>query len=72
MSTQAVKLCCQTCGKLTWGCDDYDEPLCMSCTENLDEAAYERQQERLMEDGGGPTLQEQQIEAMKIKRGLKS
>lgn len=36
---------------------------------NLAEAAYERHQERLMEGGGGPTLQEQQAEAMKIKRG---
>lgn len=35
------------------------------------EAAYERQQESLMEGGGGPSLIEQQQEAYKIKRGLR-
>lgn len=39
--------------------------------DNCNEAAYDRQQERLMEEGPGPTLQEQQIEAYKIKRGLR-
>jgi hypothetical protein len=34
---------------------------------NLAEKAYERHQEYLMETGGGPTLQEQQIAAMKLK-----
>jgi len=31
------------------------------------ERNYDRQQERLMEGGGGPTLREQQIAAMKLK-----
>jgi hypothetical protein len=35
--------------------------------ENALEAAHERQQERLMEDGPGPSLQEQQIAAMRFK-----
>lgn len=33
----------------------------------LAEKAYERHQEYLMETGGGPTLREQQIAAMKLK-----
>lgn len=37
--------------------------------QSLAEAAWERHQESLMEGDGGPTLQEQQIEAQKIKRG---
>lgn len=35
--------------------------------DNQAEAAYDRHQEYLMETGGHPTLQEQQIEAMKLK-----
>ncbi len=62
---------CQTCSKPTWNTDDFDEPLCNLCAENLNEATYERQQESLMETGGGPTLLEQQIAALKIKRGLR-
>jgi len=42
--------------------DDID-----SVTEANNEAAYERQQERLMETGGYPTLRDQAIEAMKFK-----
>lgn len=38
--------------------------------DNQAEAAYERHQEHLMETGGGPTLQEQQQDAYKIKHGL--
>lgn len=37
--------------------------LCGPCRE----AAYERQQERLMEDGPGPSLLEQQAAAMRFK-----
>lgn len=40
---------------------------CDSCMEK----AYDRQQERLMENGPGPTLLEQQQAAYKIKRGLR-
>lgn len=36
-----------------------------------DEAAYDRHQEWLMETGGGPTLQEQQQAAYKIKHGVR-
>lgn len=36
-------------------------------TEAANERAYEREQERLMEGGGAPTLLEQQIAAMKLK-----
>jgi hypothetical protein len=35
--------------------------------ENCRERAYDRHQEWLMETGGGPTLQEQQIAAMRLK-----
>jgi hypothetical protein len=61
---------CQICCNPTWNVDDDDEPLCNSCKENRMEATYDRSQERLMEDGPGPTLLEQQIAALKIKRGL--
>lgn len=40
---------------------------CNHHKDNRNEAAYERQQEALMESGGGPTLQEQQIAAMRLK-----
>lgn len=36
--------------------------------ENEAERAYDRHQENLMETGGGPTLQEQQIAALALKR----
>lgn len=39
--------------------------------DNENERAWERQQERLMEDGGGPSLIEQQQAAYKIKHGLR-
>lgn len=35
--------------------------------ENLNECAYDRQQERLMEDGPGPSLLDQQRNALKFK-----
>lgn len=37
--------------------------------EGCREAAYDREQERLMECGPGPTLQEQQVAALRVKRG---
>jgi hypothetical protein len=40
--------------------------------ENCREAAYDREQERLMEDGPGPSLIEQQQAAYKIKHGFRS
>lgn len=46
-------------------CDDPsgETILCENCRER----AYDRQQEALMESGGGPTLLEQQIAAMRFK-----
>jgi predicted nucleic acid-binding Zn ribbon protein len=40
---------------------------CKTDYENANERAYDRQQERLMEGGGGPALREQQIAAMRLK-----
>jgi hypothetical protein len=42
-----------------------------SWSANANEAAYDREQERLMEGGGPPGLLEQQQVAHKIKRGLR-
>lgn len=61
---------CERCQKP--GISDRDgEWLCENCQANADEAAYDRQQESLMEGGGPPTLREQQLAAYKIKRGLR-
>jgi hypothetical protein len=32
--------------------NEFDEVVCKLCRDNRDEAAYERQQEKIMEDGG--------------------
>lgn len=32
--------------------DEYGDVICQDCRERRDEAAYERHQEKLMEDGG--------------------
>ncbi len=43
---------CDKCGKPTDAQEDeYGEIICRSCRDNMDELAYERHQERLMEDG---------------------
>jgi hypothetical protein len=49
-------VCCDTCNRqidtdLDVGCliEEYDEMMCRSCRDNRDEAAYERQQQRLMD-----------------------
>lgn len=64
---------CEQCDRFI---DSDDEPGCFVdepdgstsiICENCQEAAYMRHQERLMEDGPGPSLIEQQIEAMKLK-----
>lgn len=47
--------------------EDLDEYWCPSCLDARAEAAWERHQEHLMENGPGPTLLEQQIEARKLK-----
>lgn len=49
--------------------EDLDEVWCHSCADNAAEAAYDRQQERLMEDGPGASLLDQQRAAYKIKHG---
>ena len=43
------------------------EFICESCRER----AYDRDQERLMETGGGPSLIEQQRDAYRIKHGIR-
>lgn len=53
-------------------CEKCDESItegdyCLNCQER----AYDRQQERLMEGGGSPSLLEQQQAAYKIKHGLR-
>lgn len=49
-------------------CDNpYDRRDTTIVCEPCRERAYDREQERLMETGGGPTLQEQQIAAMRLK-----
>lgn len=45
----------------------YDSRDVTTLCENCRERAYEEQQERLMEDGPGPSLLDQQREAMKFK-----
>jgi DNA-directed RNA polymerase subunit RPC12/RpoP len=49
---------CDKCGKQVFTAidpesldTDYDEVVCKSCRDKHDEAAYDRQQQRLMEDG---------------------
>lgn len=64
---------CDTCDA---GCDPEKDPGCLvepnlTICENCRESAWERQQERLMETGGGPSLIEQQRAAYKIKHGLR-
>lgn len=46
---------------------EWGEMWCESCIENAAEAAWQRQQDDLMENGPGPTLLEQQIAARKLK-----
>jgi hypothetical protein len=45
-----------------------DEIICEPCRER----AYDQGQESLMEDGGGPSLIEQQRQAWNIKHGVRS
>lgn len=68
---------CEHCDRFV---DSDDEPHCFVdqpdgstevICENCQEAAYDRQQESLMEGGGGPSLLEQQQAAYKIKHGLR-
>lgn len=65
---------CEKCGFELGGeathIEDLDEVWCHSCADNRAEAAYDRHQERLMEDPG-LSLIEQQRAAYKIKHGLR-
>lgn len=64
---------CEQCHRISWEDKEPENPdwwFCEECTGNQNEAAYDRQQESLMEGGGPPTLREQQVVAYKIKRGL--
>jgi hypothetical protein len=45
-----------------------NEIICEACRER----AYDQGQESLMEDGGGPSLIEQQRQAWNIKHGVRS
>jgi hypothetical protein len=61
---------CEHCGKADDGLeynDREDEYWCGSCIDNEAEAAWDRHQQDLMENGPGPTLAEQQAEARKFK-----
>lgn len=64
------KVVCDSCDKIF---DSEDDPGCFDLCgdgihcENCRERAYVLHQERLMENGPGPSLLDQQIEAMKYK-----
>jgi len=63
----------QLCEKCSKPCsnpeNEYGEFICTSCVENTAEAAYERHIESFHDGGatGWKSLQQQQIEAMKLK-----
>lgn len=58
------KIFCAHCEEAEVGAEG---DACADCQEK----SYDRQQERLMEDGGPPSLLEQQRAAYKIKHGLR-
>jgi hypothetical protein len=61
----------ELCGKCGLECDrpenEYGEFICASCEQDAAEAAWERHQDWLMENGPGPTLAEQQETARRLK-----
>lgn len=59
---------CPQCDLEEYDDDQFAAEVCDNCAER----AYDAQQERLMETGGGPSLIEQQRAAYKIKHGLPS
>jgi ribosome-binding protein aMBF1 (putative translation factor) len=65
---------CEKCGCELKGeaayIEKYDMVWCHSCADNDAESAYNRQQERLMEDPGLSLIEQQRI-AYKIKHGLR-
>lgn len=68
-----MRLYCERC--LNDKVDVFQDPddsedgewLCKNCRDNEAEAAYDRHQQWLMENGPGPTLLEQQEVARKLK-----
>lgn len=61
---------CEHCGRaIIEGVymEHHDEYWCESCADNAAEAAWNRHQQDLMENGPRPTLAEQQAEARKLK-----
>lgn len=62
---------CDHCGNKSFEpliyVENDDEHWCRDCMDAAAEAVYEREQERLMEDGGPPSLLEQQIAAWRFK-----
>lgn len=62
---------CEHCSRALSGPGIYvealDEYWCESCVDNRDEAAWQRYQDDLMENGPGPSLLEQMAEARKLK-----
>lgn len=44
-----------------------DEMICIHCAEEIAEIRWEQHQQDLMENGPGPSLQDQCIEARKLK-----
>ena len=59
---------CERCGDPTSNPeDDYCEHVCDNCEQNAAEAAYERQCERFYGGDGPKSLQQQQIEARRLK-----
>lgn len=47
--------------------EQWDEYWCESCIDSINEAAWERHQQDLMENGSGPSLAEQQAAARRLK-----
>ena len=59
---------CEHCGNLTRNPEDaYGEFVCSDCLDNEAEAAYERQCEDYYGGSGPKSLQQQQIEAWRLK-----
>lgn len=65
-----MQRCCEHCGEVCSMLEyneSHDEYWCCTCLDNEAEAAWDRHQESLMENGPGPTLAEQQAAARKLK-----
>jgi hypothetical protein len=66
-----ISYCCEKCSRRQREELIYvghaDEMWCESCVDNAAEAAWQRHQEDLMENGPGPSLQDICNEARKLK-----